>query len=691
MFLKQHWFVNVFRNGLQIRAALTTLIYKKVLRLSNSSLKATSVGQILNILSNDLNRYDEFFRLYTIVITPIQAGISVWLMWGYLDVSTMGGVVIMILFVPLQGWMGHMFGKFRNDTSSLTDTRVKLMSEIIAAMKLIKVYCWEKPFADTVRDVRSLEMSKIRWTSLLRGINLGLYFVSTRAMLFATLVLYVCLGNQLTAEKVFVVMSLFNGLRIPVTFDFPMAIGTAAELMVGMRRIQRILMLEEKGREPITSTNQQVGEIIFNDYSAKWNKQADNAALRNLNLKVSPGELVVVIGPVGAGKSCLLYALLNEIEPVNGSCLIKGVTAYSPQESWCFSGTIRENILLGNAYDPLKYQEVVRVCGLRRDLELFSNGDQTHVGEKGFTLSGGQKARVTLARAVYHEADIYLLDDPLSAVDPAVANHIFRKCIKGYLKKRNKTVVLVTHQIQFLQQADKIFIVDSGTNTIPAGNFTQLVASGVNIVAYLDSGNHDQLDRQESLQEMTESEMKAELARQKEQEETAVRQAAGREELAAKGSVGTTVYWQFLRAGGSKPLLLLVLSMIIISQAVFQYTDFWLSAWAASYEIVEGNSTKVVIKSFAEEKTNIIIYGLITTVLFVSTLARTALLYIVCLNSSRRMHNRIFSKVLRAPMSFFETNPIGRILNRFTYDIGLIDQLVPQTLIDCEIVSTDLY
>lgn len=205
--------------------------------------------------------------------------------------------------------------------------------------------------------------------------------------------------------------------------------------------------------------------------------------MKKITLDIDPGQLVVVIGTVGAGKTCLLHAVLNEIETTSGQIVVSGTTSYAPQESWCFSGSIRDNILLGSQFDSARYDSVIKVCGLERDMTLFPNGDSTFVGEKGYSLSGGQKARVTLARAVYNQADVYSLDDPLSAVDPRVSNHIFDRCIKEYLK--NKTVILVTHQLQFLTKADKIVVLKDG-EAIAMGNYDQLINSSIDFLAFLE-------------------------------------------------------------------------------------------------------------------------------------------------------------------------------------------------------------
>lgn len=386
-----------------------------------------------------------------------------------------------------------------------------------------------------------------------------------------------------------------------------------------------------------------------------------------MNIEVNPGELLVVIGSVGSGKTCLLYAILSEIERVSGTLSLNGTISYSPQESWCFGGSIRDNILLGQEIDRKRYQSVIKACGLERDLKLFPAGDQTFVGEKGYTLSGGQKARVTLARAVYREADIYLLDDPLSAVDPHVANHIFDKCINGYLK--DKTVILITHQLQFIQDSDKIAVMNDGFN-LATGTYKEILNSGIDIVSFLEKRDED-LKRQPSAissQRSREASVNVSISRSHHEDEefgsshpdeyTEVEGKSDREETMAFGSVGSKVYWQYFRSGASFFYLAAVIIVTSASQVVYNYNDYWLSLWTEHYKPDENGTFPLA--SIETEGGNVLIYTGLMAALFTFYLGRVLLSFFMCLNCSIELHNRIFRSVVRAHMSFFETNPIGK-------------------------------
>lgn len=687
--------------------------------MAKSSFEKTSVGQVLNILANDLNRFDELGHVMIyILVAPVQSLIVLYILWGYLDVASVGGLVILFMFIPFQGLMGRWFNRFRRKTAMITDKRIKLMGEIISAMKLIKVYCWEQSFADVISGIRKREIHMMKWSALLKGTNSALFFVATRIMLFASFMVYIFLGGALTAETVFVTMSLFNALRLPVTNQFPNAVGLGAESLVACKRIQKILLLEEKPTNNLNKFDTIKGSIKLKKYTGRWTKDAEVDNLKNVSVNIKPGELIVVIGSVGSGKTCFLHALLDEIATISGYCRLNGKTSYAPQEAWCFTGTIRENIVLGEkekAFDQKKYDQVIKICSLDRDLSLFPDGDRTFVGEKGYTLSGGQKARVSLARAVYNSADVYLLDDPLSAVDPHVANHIFEQCIKKYLKEeQKKTVVLVTHQLQFIQKADRIIVLKAGENLM-TGTFEQLMASGVDILQHLENetpeskeinqepGSSDEPDKiSVRLRRHSESTVRSlkhrtsvisgravdlatlqdaddELhAQGDEEEEETHEEARGLQaEMRSVGSVKMSVYWKFIRAGATIPFVIILVAALIVPQFIFHYTDLWLADWTKDYE---GNLTKNA--TIESEKTNVITYSALIVSLFGSAFFRVICIYLLTLRCSIELHRRIFSKLLRAPMSFFEANPVGRILNRFTRDLGQIDQKVPATLDD---------
>lgn len=300
---------------------------------------------------------------------------------------------------------------------------------------------------------------------------------TTRISIFASILAYVLFGYSITAEQVFVLTSFYNILRQSMTVFFPQGIAQVAEANVSIKRLNQFMMYDEtelaselreferkqskEKRHLVKSLDDEKEKGIFiRNATAKWTDSSVDNTLTNVTLSVKPGQLLAVIGPVGSGKSSLLHAILKELPLLEGSIDVFGEVSYASQEPWLFAGSVRQNILFGQPMDKERYRYVVKNCALERDFSLFPYGDKTIVGERGVSLSGGQRARINLARAVYKDADIYLLDDPLSAVDTHVGKDLFENCVNGVL--RNKIVVLITHQLQYLKEVDHIVILENG-------------------------------------------------------------------------------------------------------------------------------------------------------------------------------------------------------------------------------------
>jgi ATP-binding cassette subfamily C (CFTR/MRP) protein 4 len=658
------------RIGNNVRTALTTMIFKKLTKLSSTSTNQTDIGQVINIMTNDLTRIEDlsFFAGF-VVVSPIMCIIVVYFTCEYLNwAACVSGFAMICLFIAFQALMGVLFGRFRQRTTDITDERVNRMSELISAMKILKFYCWEEPFADVVDDIRRREIDALKRSYYLKGINLSFFYVTTRIMIFATFIAYVLMGNSLESEQVFVVMALYDAIRLPVTAFLPQAVGLAAETVVTVSRIQKILLMDEKSISKTDIPDQPKGSITLKKFSAKWTKDSTSENLIDLSLQIKPGDLVVVIGSVGAGKSCFLYALLDEIERTRGICSLAGTLSYAPQESWCFGGNVKQNILLSNAEDRTKFNKVVKVCGLERDLELFPEGERTFVGEKGYSLSGGQKARISLARAVYHDSDVYLLDDPLSAVDPKVANHIFNNCIFNYLRNRKKTVVLVTHQLQFLRKADKVMVLDKG-KMIAFGSYSDLLSANFDFLSHLEADVKkmpirrelsNSVKRKPSFKTVSFSESSLDDSLEDApDEEPAPRVGDDIDEKRASGKFDTRVYIRYCLAS-RRPFLLLVSAVFtILAEALYRFNDFWLSAWTQKDM---ANNTKAALGAGSVVENdihNVLIYTSLIVILFVVAFLRVYFIFLVCLISSINIHNSVFKTLLRAPIAFYESNSLG--------------------------------
>ncbi|XP_065162919.1 probable multidrug resistance-associated protein lethal(2)03659 isoform X2 [Atheta coriaria] len=686
--------------GMKMRVGCCSLIYRKALRLSKTALGQTTIGQVVNLLSNDVNRFDVAVLFANqLWIGPLETIVITYLMYLQVGISSVIGVASMLVVIPIQIYLGKRMSVLRLRTALRTDERVRLMNEIISGIQVIKMYTWEKPFTYLVSLSRRFEIKSVRGTSYIRGILLSFIMFSTRISVFLTVLAYVMFGHRISAEQVFVLTSFYGILRQNMTVFFPQGIGQIAEASVSIRRLNKFMLYEEKvapdddkkcqngvdkKKNEATSGSDRKG-IFASQLTAKWLLDHTDNTLSNVTLEVRPGKLLAVIGPVGSGKSSLLQAILKELPAISGSIDVCGEISYASQEPWLFAGSVRQNILFGLPMDKQRYRLVVKRCALDRDFELFPYGDKTIVGERGVSLSGGQRARINLARAVYKEADVYLLDDPLSAVDTHVGKHLFEACIAGYLK--SKAVVLVTHQLQYLKEADQIIILENG-NVMAQGTFDELQNSGLDFAKLLqkESENSENAEDTPTKKMVTRNDSIQSIASETQKEPEEV------QEQQNTGTVGGYVFRQYFKNGGGYCFVFIVFLLFFLAQIAGSGGDYFITYWV-NLEQIRYDSSNGTLDSLntinnpyyidLSTMTCIYIYTGISIATIIISIVRSFAFFEMCMKSSINLHDNMFKSITRATMYFFNTNPSGRILNRFSKDMGAIDELLPSALIDC--------
>uniref|UniRef100_A0A4W5NGB9 ATP-binding cassette, sub-family C (CFTR/MRP), member 4 n=1 Tax=Hucho hucho TaxID=62062 RepID=A0A4W5NGB9_9TELE len=626
-------FSTSFLTGMKVRVAMCHMIYKKV-------------SIIDTFPTHDPAWLQVTIFLHFLWVGPLQAAAVLGLLWVEIGPSCLAGMAVLVILMPTQTMFGRLFSKFRSKAAALTDNRIRTMNEVVSGIRIIKMYAWEKPFSALVNDVRREEISKIMSSSYLRGLNMASFFAASKIIVFITFTVYVLLGNTISASRVFVAVSLYSAVRLTVTLFFPSAVEKLSEMRVSVRRIKTFLLLDEivKSSHGFLQEEKQEPSVEIQDLICYWDKSQDAPSLQNLSLIVKSEQLVAVIGPVGAGKSSLLSAILGELPHDKGVLKVKGQLTYASQQPWVFPGTIRSNILFGKELHPQKYEKVLRACALKRDMELLPDGDLTLIGDRGATLSGGQKARVNLARTVYQDADIYLLDDPLSAVDAEVGRHLFEQCICGILK--NKPRILVTHQLQYLQAADQILVLKEG-HMVARGTYSELQRSGVDFTSLLKREEGPQAPG-------AETESRSPRSRTLSQNSVVSHTSSIRsgteqlpvehvqtvvEESRSEGTIGVGLYVKYLKAGANILVLIGVVLLQFLAQAAYVLQDWWLAYWSL-------------------------------------------VMFNVLVKAAQSLHNRMFNSILRTPVHFFDVNPIGRVLNRFSKDIGQLDAALPWTFVD---------
>ncbi|KAK0161586.1 hypothetical protein PV327_010042 [Microctonus hyperodae] len=696
-------------------------------------------------------------------------------MWQIVGLSTFAGIgALLLMAVPLQTYISIISGKLRGKIAQLTDRRIQLMSEIIAGIQVIKMYAWEKSFNNVISFTRLSEIKLIKYSSYLRGIYLSLMVFTERTTLFIALITYVSMGNSMTAHTTFTLAGYFNILQMVGVIFFPQALIMCGEAIISIKRIQDFLLLDEilnstsmdlldvktLKKQPVGSTEITTSvSVELNRVSASWITGRLPPTLCGVSLKINGGQLCSIIGPVGSGKSSLLNILLHEL-PLgagiikllqydkgkssvvrnNGGFITDSLElkiSYASQEPWLFSGTIRENILFGETYEIKRYQEITQVCSLLHDFKQLPKGDLTIVGDRGASLSGGQRARINLARAIYRQADLYLLDDPLSAVDTRVARHLFERCILNFLQ--GKTRILITHQVHFLKQADIIAVMEHGFIR-NQGSFNSLKSSNEFNEILNQLNEDDTIEKKDNYikSDVDDDTMDDEVKRIEDYEDKVFRRRSTMQvsrristrsydshlfmsnvrtmeqveevvddEEIVTGKLSNQVFIRYFRKGGRIITLVLLAFNFVLSQVVISGSDYWLSYWTNSEtarscihdtlhhcKLSEGESNSILNNtllgsySLLDEDgllpTNyaIYIYTILIVGCIVLSISRGIFFMTVCSTAGKKLHDDMFFNVIHATMLFFNTNSYGRVLNRFSKDIGAMDEILPKTALE---------
>uniref|UniRef100_A0A8C6U2W1 ATP-binding cassette, sub-family C (CFTR/MRP), member 10 n=1 Tax=Neogobius melanostomus TaxID=47308 RepID=A0A8C6U2W1_9GOBI len=586
--------VYVFQVSLSLsaRAALISSIYSKALRVCGSGLSGFSLGEVVNLMSTDTDRVTNFFNsFHELWSLPFRFSVALYLIYLQVGVAFLGGLMVALLLVPFNKFLASRIISHNQAMLKHKDSRVKVMTEILFGIRVIKFYHWEPHFTERVSESRAKELFHLKGLKYLDALCVYTWAALPVVISILTFVTYTLLGHTLTAAKVFTTLALAK---------------------VSLDRIQKFFKLKNQ----------------------------------DLQAHYALGLSGCYCGKVGCGKSSLLAALTGELNRLSGVVFVAGQDlgfGLASQESWI---------------------QHISACALTDDLNVLPNGDRTEVGENGVTLSGGQKARLALARAVYMDKEIYLLDDPLAAVDTDVAEHLMKRCIMDLLKE--KTRILCTHRIEFVEEADVVVLMEDG----------RIVKTGIK-----------QRKRRRGLcRPLCPQDSDSSGAEQK-----------------AVGGLSWSVYrmywslWELMLCGSVLPF-----PFISASKNV---SDWWLSYWISqlrnngSHSLNESSSGSVLsphlllfsqhqlvspltsVRSLNNLSSDVnfylTVYGGIGAANTVFTAIRAFLFAYGGIRAATIIHNRLLDRVLKATVSFFDTTPLGRILNRFSSDLYSIDDSLP--------------
>uniref|UniRef100_A0A8C7IKQ6 ABC-type glutathione-S-conjugate transporter n=1 Tax=Oncorhynchus kisutch TaxID=8019 RepID=A0A8C7IKQ6_ONCKI len=668
-----------FTVGMRVKTAVMGLVYRKSLVINSASRRTCTVGEIVNLVSADTQKLMDFVVYFNAVwLAPIEIALCLFFLWQHLGPSALAGIATVILIFPLNGFIAKKRSKLQVQMKFM-DGRIKLMNEILNGIKILKFYAWEKAFLEQVLGYREKELKALKKSQILYSISIASFNSSTFlvCIAFAMFGVYVLIDdkNVLDAQKVFVSMALINILKTPLS-QLPFAMSTTMQAIVSLKRLGKYLCSEELKDDNVAKAPLNGEGVLIDNGTFSWTKEGP-PCLKRINVRVPQGSLVAVVGHVGSGKSSLLSAMLGETEKRSGSVSIKGSVAYVPQQAWIQNATVQDNVTFGREKQKTWYQRVLDACALLPDLEILPAGDSTEIGEKGLNLSGGQKQRVSLARAVYRKADVYLLDDPLSAVDAHVGQHIFDKVIgpKGVL--RDKTRVLVTHGMSFLPQADLILVLVDGEIT-ESGSYQELLSRHGAFADFIHTFASN--DRKESVTETaaqrdTNSTNLQGMEPMSEIDEdffltfhilTGVCQFLATDCLSFLPQVRLEMYMEYFKTIGMAFIIPIVFLYAFQQGASLAY-NYWLSLWADE-PIVNGTQVDTDMK--------LAVYGALGIAIFGTTVA----ISVGGIIASRHLHMDLLKNVLHSPMSFFETTPSGNLLNRFAKEIDAIDCMIPDGL-----------
>ncbi|KAF4130868.1 ABC transporter [Phytophthora infestans] len=675
--------------AIQCICLLKTLLFRKMMKLSASSRKRKSTGELTNMYTADC---ESLVRTALVVhqmwLIPLQILVVSYMLVRVLSVAAFASIAVIVLMLWLNHFVSKQMHSLERTHRREKDKRMKKVTEALKAVSVVKLNAWEGPITAEINAARETELRALLKMRIMTSLSIVLLwgmpvFVSIAA--FGTF--SAGLHRHLTPAIVFTSLALFLLIQAPLR-SITSIVSMAIQCSVALERVSSFLRMDELEESNVMTAD----DPLAHKYKAKdvgvavekgefaWDKEG-LSLLRNVDLEVKMGEFVVVQGPVGCGKSFLCSALLGEMQKRRGTVLVSGSVAYCSQQPWIQNMTVKDNILFGHPFERTKYEKVLDACALTRDLQSLPAGDRTEIGERGVNLSGGQQARIALARACYSDSSVYILDSPLSAVDAIVQNEIFEKCLLGLL--REKTIILVTHNPEimtsrFITRAVTVNDAGSVIETFCADNQPDYEALVSPIGRDLDRLSFDNNattlysiseDTEDVAPDCSTRKKSLSFAGTEDSERGRLIQAETRSE----GRVARHVFEAYYHAVGGLP----VVSAILVSQMLWQVlqisSDFWLSHWSNDAATLEAAAAS----AHTHTAYRLGVYASLGLLAATMVFGRTVLVTIYGIRAARNLFDRMTYALMHAPMRFFDANPIGRVLTRYGGDVAAVDVQIP--------------
>uniref|UniRef100_A0A667ZFT6 ATP-binding cassette, sub-family C (CFTR/MRP), member 9 n=1 Tax=Myripristis murdjan TaxID=586833 RepID=A0A667ZFT6_9TELE len=729
-FLQASYYVTI-ETGINLRGALLAMIYNKILRLStsNMSMGEMTLGQINNLVAIETNQLMWFlFLCPNLWAMPVQIVMGVILLYYLLGYSALIGASVIVLLAPVQYLIATKLADTQKNTLDHSTDRLKKTTEILKGIKLLKLYAWENIFCDSVEETRGKELTSLKTFALYTSMSSKIE--PLHQVLQDTFVTHHFINESgPSSSEAFAALALFHILVTPL-FLLSTVVRFAVKALVSVQKLGEFLQSDEIGDDswrngdmsyPLDTCKKHFGAVTINrkqpmryqmdNYEHPTRRQmrpaetedvavkvsngfftwgSNLSTLSDINIRIPTGQLTMIVGQVGCGKSSLLLAMLGEMQTISGKVYWKTEesdedirsknrysVAYATQKSWLLNATVEENITFGSPFSKQRYKAVIEACSLQPDIDLLPFGDQTEIGERGINLSGGQRQRICVARALYQNTNIVFLDDPFSALDIHLSDHLMQEGILKFLQDDKRTVVLVTHKLQYLIHADWIIAMKDGS-VLREGTLKDIQTHDVELYDHwktlMNRQDHElekdtELDSQTTLERKTlrrafySRDAKNQIDDEDEEEE---------EEEEDDDNFSTTtnrrskipwkVCWRYLSSGGFFMVFLMVSSKLL-KHSVMVAIDYWLAIWTSS-------KNKYYLPVF------VILCGAGITLCLITSLT----VEFLGLSAATSLHHNLLNKIIHAPIRFFDITPLGQILNRFSADTNIIDQHIPPTL-----------
>ncbi|XP_026778611.1 ATP-binding cassette sub-family C member 9 isoform X5 [Pangasianodon hypophthalmus] len=754
-FLQASYYVTI-ETGINLRGALLAMIYNKILRLStsNMSMGEMTLGQINNLVAIETNQLMWFlFLCPNLWAMPVQITMGVILLYYLLGSSAIIGALVIVLLAPIQYLIATKLADTQKSTLDYSTDRLKKTTEILKGIKLLKLYAWENIFCDRVLETRNKELTSLRTFAFYTSMSIFMNAAIPIAAVLVTFVTHAYISepeNKLSPAKAFASLALFHILVTPL-FLLSTVVRFAVKALVSVQKLGEFLQSEEIGDDSWRNGDMMVayepykkstgGTKVINrkqplryqmdnydqpmrrqlrpteteDVAVKVNNGcftwgSNMSTLSDINIHIPSGQLTMIVGQVGCGKSSLLLAMLGEMQTLSGKVYWSNKNrysvAYAAQKSWLLNATVEENITFGSPFNKQRYKAVIDACSLQPDIDLLPFGDQTEIGERGINLSGGQRQRICVARALYQNTNIVFLDDPFSALDIHLSDHLMQEGILKFLQDDKRTMVLVTHKLQYLIHADWIIAMKDGS-VLREGTLKDIQTNDVELYEHwktLMNRQDQELEKDTDFESQTTLERKTlrrafysrEAKNQIDDEDEEEQEEEDEDDnmsttTSRRSKIPWRVCWCYLSSGGFLMVFLMIASKLA-KHSVMVAIDYWLAAWTSSSPNnisdfiinLDANATNYTQEyramQSAEHQAYVPVFVILCGAGIVLCLITSLTIEFLGLAAATNVHHNLLNKIIHAPLRFFDVTPLGQILNRFSADTNIIDQHIPPTL-----------